>query len=91
MLHVRVDDELKTRASEVLAEVGLTLSDAVRILLTQVANDGGLPPGLVVDTEAHDAWFRAKVLEALGDRRPAASHEEVMTEMRALLEQRRRA
>jgi hypothetical protein len=32
MLHVRVDDELKTQASEALAAMGLSVSDAVRIL-----------------------------------------------------------
>ena len=34
MLHVRIDDALKTEASEKLASFGLTISDAVRILLT---------------------------------------------------------
>lgn len=32
MLHVRVDDKLKADATEKLAEFGLTISDAVRIL-----------------------------------------------------------
>ena len=45
MLHVRVDDQLKAQASDALAGVGLTLSDAVRILLTRVAAEGGLPAG----------------------------------------------
>lgn len=39
VLHVRMDDHLKTNA---LSGVGLTLSDAVRILLTRVAAEGGL-------------------------------------------------
>ena len=34
MLHVRVDDQLKAQATDALAGVGLTLSDAVRILLS---------------------------------------------------------
>ena len=33
MLHVRVDEETKTQASEALAAMGLSVSDAVRILL----------------------------------------------------------
>jgi len=32
MLHVRVDGQLTTEATQALAGVGLTLSDAVRIL-----------------------------------------------------------
>ncbi len=71
MLHVRVDDRLKAKAADTLAGVGLTLSDAVRILLTGVAAEGGLPAGLAADPEAHDAWFRAKVREALTTRGPS--------------------
>ena len=74
MLHVRVDDQLKADASEKLARVGLTVSDAVRILLTRVVREGGLPAGLTADPEAHDAWFRAKVQEALADARPTVPH-----------------
>jgi DNA-damage-inducible protein J len=61
MLHVRVDDRLKTEATERLSNVGLTISYAVRILLTRVAREGALPAGLAVDPDAYDAWFRAKV------------------------------
>lgn len=91
MLHVRIDDQLKADATEKLANVGLTISDAVRILLTRVAKEGGLPAGLTADPEAHDAWFRAKVQEALDDTRPAVPHRQVMDEMQALIDSRRRA
>ena len=91
MLHVRVDDELKADAAEKLARFGLTVSDAVRILLTRVAKEGGLPVGLTVDPEAHDAWFRAKVHEALDDTLPTVSHTDVMDEAKALIESKRRA
>ncbi|MDR7049894.1 addiction module RelB/DinJ family antitoxin [Duganella sp. 3397] len=36
MLHVRVDAELKAQASEILASMGLTMSDAVSMLLRRV-------------------------------------------------------
>lgn len=91
MLHVRVDDKVKAEAAEALAGVGLTLSDAVRILLTRVARDGGLPAGLTADPDAYDAWFRAKVREALEDDRPTIPHADVMAEMRELIEQKRLA
>lgn len=91
MLHVRVDDKVKTQAAAALAGVGLTLSDAVRILLTRVAREGGLPAGLTADPDAYDAWFRAKVREALEDDRPTIPHADVMAEMRELIEQKRRA
>lgn len=91
MLHVRIDDKLKADAAETLATVGLTVSDAVRILLTRVAKEGGLPAGLTADPEAHDAWFRTKVREALEDTRPGVPHQQVMDEAQALIDKKRRA
>lgn len=93
MLHVRVDDALKAQASEALAQTGLTLSDAVRILLTRIAAEGGLPAGLTTSPEAHDLWFRAKVLQALEslDDTLATSQTDVMAEARALIASKRRA
>jgi DNA-damage-inducible protein J len=78
MLHVRVDDDLKKNASEVLANFGLTISDAVRILLTRIEKDGSLPVGLTVDEKTYDAWFRQKVKESLEDDSPDEDHETVM-------------
>lgn len=91
MLHVRVDDQLKAQAADALAGVGLTISDAVRILLTRIAAEGGLPAGLASNPETYDAWFRSKVRAALDDPRPSIPHEDVMAEMRGRIDQRRRA
>lgn len=89
MLHVRVDNELKADAAEKLASFGLTVSDAVRILLTRVIKEGGLPVGLTVDPDVHDAWFRDKVKEALADVRLAVPHQQVMDEVQALIDRKR--
>jgi len=91
MLHVRVDDQLKAQASEALASVGLTLSDAVRILLTRVASEGGLPAGLTSDPKAYDEWFRMKVQKALNDTSPATSHTTAMASAQAVIDEKRRA
>ncbi|PVB60405.1 type II toxin-antitoxin system RelB/DinJ family antitoxin [Labrenzia sp. 011] len=91
MLHVRVDDQLKAQATDALAGVGLTLSDAVRILLTRVAAEGGLPAGLTADPDVYDAWFRSKVQEALADQRPVTPHNQVMQEVRAMIDGKQRA
>lgn len=88
MLHVRVDDKLKADAAEKLADVGLTVSDAVRILLTRVSKEGGLPAGLTTDQVAHDTWFREKVLEALADTGAGSSHQQVVDEARTLIERK---
>ncbi len=77
LVQTRIDAEVKEKATEVLERLGLTVSDAVRILLTRVANEGGLPPGFTTDAETYDQWFRTKVHEALSDPRPELSDEEV--------------
>ena len=91
MLHVRVNDELKADAAEKLAAFGLTVSDAVRILLTRICKEGGLPVGLTADPDAHDAWFREKVKEALADEQPTVTHEQVMDEVQALIDRKKRS
>ncbi|MFS8110499.1 type II toxin-antitoxin system RelB/DinJ family antitoxin [Rhizobium jaguaris] len=70
LVQTRIDAEIKERATAVLENMGLTVSDAVRILLTRTANEGALPLELVSNSAIHDAWFRAKVLQALEDVRP---------------------
>jgi DNA-damage-inducible protein J len=77
LVQTRIDPVVKERAAAVLEELGITVSDAVRILLTRTANEGALPFTLTKDSAAHDAWFRAKVQEALNDPRPPISHEKV--------------
>ena len=77
LVQTRIDADLKERASEVLESMGLTISDAVRILLTRTANEGVLPLELISNSDAHDAWFRAKVLQALEDTRPDIDDAEV--------------
>lgn len=77
LIQTRIDPELKQRATEVLETMGLTVSDAVRILLTKTANEGMLPFQLTSDAVVYDRWFKAKVQEALDDKRPSIPRAEV--------------
>ena len=43
LVQARVDREVKEEAATVLAAMGLTVSDAVRLLLTRVAREKALP------------------------------------------------
>lgn len=43
------------------------------------------------EAEAYDVWFREQVHEALADKRPKIPHEQVMAEIRALLDGKRDA
>lgn len=77
LIQTRIDPAVKARATAVLEEMGMTVSDAVRIFLTRTANEGAFPFPLVANAAEHDAWFRAKVLEALNDPHPAVPHDRV--------------
>jgi DNA-damage-inducible protein J len=43
LVQTRIDGAIKEEAATVLAAMGLTVSDAVRLLLTKVAHDKALP------------------------------------------------
>jgi len=43
MVHVRIDKRVKAKATKALATMGLSVSDAVRVLLTRVAAEKALP------------------------------------------------
>lgn len=43
IVQVRIDGSVKREAGAVLAAMGLTISDAVRLLLTRVAREKALP------------------------------------------------
>lgn len=48
MLHIRVDDETKAQATQTLATMGLSVSDAVRLFLHRVVVDQAFPLELKV-------------------------------------------
>lgn len=60
MVHVRVDEDLKNQATETLAGMGLTVSDAIRVFLMRVVADQQLP----FDVKAPNAQTRAAMTEA---------------------------
>ena len=62
MLHVRLDDKLKAAAAKKLANFGLTVSDAVRILLTRVVKEGALPAGFTADPEPTTHGFEPRCM-----------------------------
>jgi DNA-damage-inducible protein J len=43
MVHIRVNGAVKDQAAKTLAAMGLTVSDAVRILLTRIAAEKAMP------------------------------------------------
>jgi len=60
MVHVRVEKRVKAQASKALAAMGLSVSDAVRVLLTRVASEKALP----FDVKVPNAKTAAAMQEA---------------------------
>lgn len=60
MVHIRVNETLKAQAADALAAMGLSLSDAVRVFLTRVVAEQGLP----FELKAPNAETRAALAEA---------------------------
>lgn len=77
MLHVRMEEELKAEASAALAAMGLSASDAVRLLFHRIVADQAFPLELKVPNGA----TRAAMDEAdriVADRRARFSDGEAM-------------
>ena len=51
MVHVRVDEQVKAQATETLAAMGLSVSDAVRVFLMRVIAEKQMPFSLKVPNE----------------------------------------
>ena len=48
MVHVRVPEDVKSQATQTLASMGLSVSDAVRVFLTRIVAEQQLPFALKV-------------------------------------------
>lgn len=70
VVRARVDERIKEKATAVLAEMGLTVSDVVRMTLTRVANDSALPFELKVpNAETRAAMEEAREMMKSGQAR----------------------
>lgn len=60
MIHIRVDDETKEKATATLNALGLSVSDAVRLFLKRVVIEQAVP----LDLKVPNADTRAAISEA---------------------------
>ncbi|HSZ02170.1 MAG TPA: type II toxin-antitoxin system RelB/DinJ family antitoxin [Terriglobales bacterium] len=67
MVHVRIDKRIKMRAAKTLASMGLSVSDAVRVLLTRVVAEKALP----FDVKIPNAATKAAIREARTGKLPS--------------------
>ncbi|WP_420614909.1 type II toxin-antitoxin system RelB/DinJ family antitoxin [Candidatus Palauibacter sp.] len=80
LVQARIDTAVKEGAATVLAAMGLTASDALRLLLIKVAQEKALPfAPLVPNAATIEAMREAR----RGDLRQAASVEDLFNDLRA--------
>ena len=59
VVRARIDGQVKERAAKVLADMGLSVSDAIRLLLVRVAAERALP----FEIKVPNAETRAEIAE----------------------------
>ncbi|MFN7095493.1 MAG: type II toxin-antitoxin system RelB/DinJ family antitoxin [Burkholderiales bacterium] len=79
LVQTRINKEIKENAAHVLAAIGLTVSDAVRLLLTRIATEQALPFAPVVPNSM--TINAIKELES-GKGKKFASIEELMSDLK---------
>lgn len=80
LVQARIDDDVKEEATAVLAAMGLTVSDAVRLMLTRVAREHALPfDPLIPNPETIEAMKEAR----RGQLRSFNSVDELMADLDA--------
>lgn len=80
LVQTRIDGAIKEEAAAVLAAMGLTVSDAVRLLLTKVAQDKALPfEPLIPNATTIEAMKEAR----RGGLKSFASVEDLMADLNA--------
>ncbi|EOC1280068.1 type II toxin-antitoxin system RelB/DinJ family antitoxin [Cronobacter turicensis] len=68
-INVRLDDKLKNEAYAVLEKLGITPTEAVRLLFQYVAQNGRMPVKTLTVSDSEEALLRT-VRERLADSQP---------------------
>jgi DNA-damage-inducible protein J len=82
MLHVRVDDDLREEASDVLDTLGLSVSDAVRMFLHRVVATQSFPLELKVPNQTTRAALAEAVEMRKARRARFATPEELFADLK---------
>ena len=73
-VRARIDEKIRDEAAAVLAEMGLTVSDVVRMTLTRVARDKALPLELKIpNAETRAAMEESRAMMKAGNVRFATA------------------
>lgn len=81
IVRARIDARVKKEAAEVLATIGLTVSDAFRLMMMKIAADKALPfDPLIPNAETIEAMRAARRGELSG---PFSSVDELLADLNA--------
>ena len=80
-LNVRIEEKTKKAASKTLARLGLDMSSAVKIFLTQVVKEDGLPFTPTNNTKVIRARWDKEVADALKNGKSYASAQEMHADL----------
>lgn len=83
MVHVRVEERVKVEATKALAAMGLSVSDAVRVLLTRIAAEKALPFHVCVPHVPNAKTIEAMKEARRGGLRSVKTVEALMAELNA--------
>ena len=79
-VRARIDQQTKKKAQSVLAEMGLTVSDAIRLMLLRVASEKALP----FEVKVPNATTQAALDEAAsGEAKSFAAIDDLMSDLTA--------
>jgi DNA-damage-inducible protein J len=77
IIQANINEDIKLEATEVLASMGLTLSDAFRLLITKIAQDKRLPFDPLIPND--------ETIEAMNASRRGEVEQTSLTELQAFL------
>ena len=92
VLQVRVDDELKNQAAEILDAVGIDLSTAVRMFLRKVILERGIPFDTRIDEVTLRGLLAIRQMQKISEENGNSemSLDEINEEIRLAREERRK-
>ena len=92
VLHVRVDEDLKNHAAEILDAEGLDLSTAVRMFLKRVVLEGGFPFKKEIDETTLQGLITLRLIQKHSEEMGISNMtlDEINEEIRLAREERRK-
>lgn len=63
MVQLRVEEQLKTEASDIFEQLGLDLSSAIRIFLTRAVQEKGIPFSMKLNTPHYESPTAVEIMK----------------------------